>query len=92
MMRSRGVRASIINPLKPRDQPAQDGANVSRLERHDRASGVEMSYRAVVDEQGIGLRPIGPSQRVDLAAEAISHTRTGHHTAPRSISTILGHR
>jgi len=32
-VRSLGVRASIIHPLQPTDQPAQDGANVRSLNR-----------------------------------------------------------
>jgi hypothetical protein len=84
------VRASVINPLQPPDQPAQDGANVRSL-KQTKPTAIEISHRAVVDEQGIGLRPIGPPQRMHLAAEAISHARTGHHAARRIISTILGH-
>ena len=84
------MRASItFNPLKPPDQPAQDGANVSRLKHH--TSAVEVSHRAVVDEQGIGLRPIGPPQCMHVAAEAISHTRAGFHTMRWCIPPILGH-
>jgi hypothetical protein len=79
--RSLGVRASItFNPLQPTDQPAENGANVRRLKQTEPLA-VEVSHRAVVDEQGIGLRPIGSPQGMHVAAEAISHARAGHHNA-----------
>jgi hypothetical protein len=85
------VRASIaFNPLQPPDQPPQNGANVRHLKQTE-PTAVEVSHRAVVNEQGIGLRPIGPPQRMHVAAEAISHARTGFHAMRWFIPPILGH-
>jgi hypothetical protein len=71
--------ASItFNPLQPADQPPQDGADVRRRKQTEPLA-VEVSHYAVVDEQGIRRRPIGPPQRMHVAAEAISHARPGDH-------------
>ena len=59
------------------DQPTENGANVRCLRHQSDPTTIENSHRAVVDEQGIGLRPIGPPQGMNLAADAISHARTG---------------
>jgi hypothetical protein len=75
----------------PPDQPPENGANVRCVKHRTERSAVEISHREIVNEQGIGLRPIGPPQRMNLAADAISHAHArsshgaaGHSRHPRS--------
>jgi hypothetical protein len=78
MLRRPVPQRQSLNPFQPTDQPAENGANMRRLKQTEPLA-VGVSHRAVVDEQGIGLRPIGPPQGMHVAAEAISHKHAGFH-------------